>query len=196
MSGELVHIINIYLSWNIFQNSKTTNRDLPVTWFNPLEAAGIRIASVRRSARSETEPKHRATKLLEGNVLFREGKGRKGKEGLGKGKEEGRKGTRKEEGRKGTRKEKGRKGTRKEREGKTKGDEWKGKEKEGKVMGEGGKGRKRKRRKKGRGKERKREGKTVTSYNILLHFYGSLWYSTDDRPRSRWDQNTRGGNLN
>ena len=50
----------------------------PVTWFNPLEAAVIRTASVRRSARSETEPKYTTTKTSEDNAPS--GKGKAGKE--------------------------------------------------------------------------------------------------------------------
>ena len=108
------------------------------------------MASVRRSARSETEPKHRATKLPEGNVLFMEGKGRKGNEGIGnwkgRGEERNKKGRGKGKDKKGRGEEKeqerkqGRKGRRKENGRKD--NEWKPKERERKGMGEGWKGRK------------------------------------------------------
>ena len=107
----------------------------------------IRMASVRRSARSETEPKHRATKLPEGNVLFREGKGRKGNEGIGnwkgRGEERNKKGRGKGKTKKGRGEERNRKGNRE------------GKEEERKMAGKTMNGNQRK----GNGKGWERDGK-------------------------------------
>ena len=50
----------------------------PVTWINPLEAAVTRTAFVRRSARSETEPKRTTTRISEDDASS--GKGKAGKE--------------------------------------------------------------------------------------------------------------------
>ena len=101
----------------------------------------IRTASVRRSARSETEPKHGSTKLPEGNVLIMEGKGRKGNEGIGnwkgRGEERNKKGRGKGKNKKGRGEERNRKGNRegKEEERKMAGKTMNGNQGKGKGKG-------------------------------------------------------------
>ena len=69
--GELI-FMNDLTSWKHFSKpTKTTNRDLPIMYFNPLEAVETGTVSIWRSARSETEPHLEATILSQNRLHWR-----------------------------------------------------------------------------------------------------------------------------
>ena len=67
--GELI-FINDVTSWkHLSKPMKTTNRDLPIMYINPLEAVETGNVTIRRSARPETEPYLEATILSQTDYI-------------------------------------------------------------------------------------------------------------------------------